>query len=74
MTQRSEMGAALYPHLVADRPALRETPRQRNPSAERIYPNLAPPKPQPFNPHRETLLRNLRDLNARINARLQKGK
>jgi hypothetical protein len=46
MTQRSEMGAALYPHLVADRPALRETPRQTSRHAAALYPGLAP-KPQP---------------------------
>jgi hypothetical protein len=71
---RSELAGQIWPHLQADRPVARDQPRQTSPAAARLYPNLVPSKPPPFNPHRESLLRNLRDLNARSNARLQKGK
>jgi hypothetical protein len=64
----------IWSHLPSEAPKVRETPRQRNPLAESMWPSLAP-KPQPkSNPQRDALLRNLRDLNAKIDARLKKGK
>jgi hypothetical protein len=61
---------ALYPHLKSQE---RPTQRPSNKSvADAMWPSLAPkPKPPP-NPDRESLLRNLRELNARIDARLKR--
>jgi hypothetical protein len=40
--------------------------RERTEIADAMFPR---PKPKPPNPHRESLLRNLRELNARFDAR-----
>jgi hypothetical protein len=75
MAPRNETAAAIWPHLAADRPAPREQPRQTSPLAAAMYPGLAAKsRPLPSNPQRDALLRNLRDLNAKIDARLKKGK
>jgi hypothetical protein len=65
MMRRNEQAAAIWPHLAGDRPAPRETSRQTSQLAASMYPKLAPPKPQPRNYYRESLLKNLRELNAR---------
>jgi hypothetical protein len=52
----------------------RETPRQTSPAAARLYPNLVPSKSPPSNPHRDTLLRNLRELNERARVRMEREK
>jgi hypothetical protein len=70
MSQRNELAAALYPHLAADRPAPREMPHQTNPLAARLYPGLVPKPPPPSNPWRDSLLRNLRELNAKHDKKL----
>jgi hypothetical protein len=64
MSRRSDDAQRIWPHL-ADRPAPREQPRQRNLQAERMYPGLVPRKPKLSNPYRESLLRNLRAINGR---------
>jgi hypothetical protein len=65
MTPRNAMAAALYPHLAADRLVPREQPRQRSALAEAMYPSLAPKPPPRSNPLRDSLLRNLREINDR---------
>ena len=65
MTRRNDQAAAIWPHLAGDRPVPREQPRQTSPLAASMYPSLAPPKPQPSNPLRDSLLRNLREINGR---------
>jgi hypothetical protein len=50
MAPRNETAASIWPHLAADRPAPRETPRQTSPLAAALYPNLVPPKPKPSTP------------------------
>jgi hypothetical protein len=72
MTQRSDTAASIWPHLAADRPAPRAQPRQPSPLAAALYPALVPKLPTPSNPQRDILLRNLRALNARIDARLKR--
>jgi hypothetical protein len=68
MTRRNEQAAAIWPHLAADRPAPRETPRQTSPLAQAMYPSLAPPR---FDSAAQTkrdlaaLNAYLRELNAR---------
>jgi hypothetical protein len=61
---------ALYGHLKsAERPIQRPS---NSSVAEAMWPSLAPkPPPQP-NPDRDRLLKGLRELNARIDARLAK--
>jgi hypothetical protein len=41
MATRNEMAASIWPHLPADRPAPRATPRPRDPLAAAMYPKLA---------------------------------
>jgi hypothetical protein len=63
--------ASIYPHLPHDKAPV-QAQRQQPRLADALYPSLAPkPKPPP-NADREALLRNLRALNKRIDARLQK--
>jgi hypothetical protein len=67
MTERSA-AEALFPHLKSQTPqerAVRQPLRTSNPIAQAMWPSLAPPKPQPRNYYRESLLRNLREINAR---------
>ena len=66
MAQASAAGQ-IWPHLPQGTPSEveRRQPVHRN-AAEAMYPR---PKIRPPNPYRESLLRNLRDLNARLRER-----
>jgi hypothetical protein len=69
MTQRDSSAAkALYPHLRNQVPEPKEQ-RSSNPSPAALWPALAP-KPTPkSDSHRDALLRNLRALRERLEAR-----
>jgi hypothetical protein len=62
---RSDLAGQIWPHLAADRPAPREMPRERDPAAAKIYPNLVPKVPKAADRYHEGLLRNLRAINVR---------
>ena len=67
MAQQPTAASALYPHLKSGTPE----PVQRqhghdNSIAQTMYPR---PPTRPTNPHREALLRHLKEANANIEAR-----
>jgi hypothetical protein len=70
MTQQIPKSAAasLYPHLQTGTPAVVE--RRRGPASvgAAMWPGLGPQPKPPTNWHRELLLKNLRELNARLRA------
>jgi hypothetical protein len=66
-TNRQSAAASIYPHLPSDKPVAPSWTGRTESVASAMYPR---PKAQPPNPQRESLLRNLRELNSR----LQKGK
>jgi hypothetical protein len=70
MADQRSAASQIYPHLPsAQRP---EVEQRAQSLASAMWPSLAPkPKPAP-NPYRESLLRNLRELSARVDARLQR--
>jgi hypothetical protein len=71
MTQREpSAAAALFPHLKSGAPDVVERRREPSSIADAMFSHLKPPPPKPPNPYRESLLRNLRELNASL--RLQK--
>jgi hypothetical protein len=53
----------IWPHLPQGKPSEVEREPQASPLARAMYPR---PKTRPTNPYRESLLRNLRELNARL--------
>jgi hypothetical protein len=53
----------IWPNLPQSTPSEVERETQASPLARSMYPR---PKPTPTNPYRESLLKNLRELNARI--------
>jgi hypothetical protein len=57
--------AALYPHLRSQVSEPRQQRRTGNSVAAAMWPSLLPKPPQPANPLRDSLLRNLRAINAR---------
>lgn len=62
----------IWPHLQTGDEPPKQQQRASSPLAAALYPSLVPqPKPPP-NPARESLLRGLRELNATIDARLQR--
>jgi hypothetical protein len=62
--------AALYPNLPSAAPA---PPQRQQPRlADALYPSLAPKPKPPTNSARDSLLRGLRELNAKIDARLRR--
>jgi hypothetical protein len=66
MAQREPTASeALYPHLTKQSDEV-ERPVHRNALAEALYPR---PKPAPTNYYRESLLRGLRELNAKVKER-----
>jgi hypothetical protein len=62
---RGDLAGHVWPHLAADQPEPREQPRQRSALAEAMYPSLVPKTPLPSNPLRDSLLKNLREINDR---------
>jgi hypothetical protein len=64
MAERS-VAEALYPHLRSQVPEPKQRLRTSNPIAQAMWPSLAPPKPQPRDYYRDSLLRNLKEINAR---------
>jgi hypothetical protein len=69
MTKRNQMAADIWPHLAADRPAPREQRREPSELAKLMFPAHVPKRPPAPNPLRDSLLRNLRDLNQRARGR-----
>jgi hypothetical protein len=61
------VAASLYPHLKNDTRVVFEQ-RQHGTIADAMYAHLRPPAPKPPNPWRDSLLKNLRELNARLRA------
>jgi hypothetical protein len=61
--------ASIYPHLKSDEPPKQAQRAQQSLSAA-MWPSLGPQPKPPTNPHRESLLRHLREANAAIDARL----
>jgi hypothetical protein len=70
MSERTTAAGQIWRNLPSAEPEP-QGQRQQPRLAEALYPSLAPPKPSAYS-DRESLLRNLRELNARIDARLQK--
>jgi hypothetical protein len=68
MAQQPRAAGALYPHLKSGTPERR--PERNQSIGQAMWPTLGPQPQPPINPARENLLRNLRELNSR----LQKGK
>jgi hypothetical protein len=58
----------IWPHLAKGEEMVEQVQAQPSPLAQAMYPR----KTKPTNPYRESLLRSLRELNARIDRRLQK--
>jgi hypothetical protein len=72
MAREPTAAQALFPHLRQGTPDPVEQQRPASSLAQSMFSSLAPkPKPPP-NYSRESLLRNLRELNAKIDARLQR--
>jgi hypothetical protein len=70
MASEPSAAQALYGHLKStERPT---QPRPNNSLAEAMYSALVPKPPPPSSPDRDSLLRHLRQLNARIDARLKR--
>jgi hypothetical protein len=74
MTERTAPSAAqaLYGHLKTGTPDVVERRRELSSVADAMYSHLRPPPPTPTNPYRESLLRGLRELNAKIDARMRR--
>jgi hypothetical protein len=68
MTRPPSAAEALFPHLKSGTPAIVERRREPASVADALYSHLRPPQPAPRNWHRELLLRDLRELNARLRA------
>ena len=70
MAQREPSAAeALFPHLPRGTPDVVQRPERNESVAAAMWPSLVPKPPPPTNPYREILLRNLRELNARMRER-----
>lgn len=72
MAQQPTAAAAIFPHLKIGTPERR--PERNQSIAETMWPTLGPQPKPPTNPYRESLLRGLRELNARIDARQRGGR
>ncbi len=66
MKREPTLAEALYGHLTKQSDEVERREPVHGSLAEAMYPR---PKPTPTNPYRESLLRNLRELNARIRER-----
>jgi hypothetical protein len=67
-TNPPSAAASIYPHLPSDKPVAPSLTGRTESVASAMYPR---PKAKPLNPHRESLLRGLKELNAKIDARLK---
>jgi hypothetical protein len=66
--QRPTAAQALYGHLPSGTPAIVERRREPASVGAALWPTLGPQPKPPTNWHRELLLKNLRELNARLRA------
>jgi hypothetical protein len=69
MSERPRSAAAsLYPHLKSGTPEPMQQRERSGTVADAMYAHLRPPAPKPPNPWRDSLLKHLRELNARHRA------